>query len=358
MANPKVSVVIPAYNAIAYLPETLKSVQQQSFQDFEVLIVDDGSTDGTADWASGLVNGLVNSSVNDTENDSGNDSGSDLLNNSDSGLSASKITVIAQDNGGCASARNRGIRAAKGDYIAFLDADDIWEPSKLEKQVHILETSAAVGVVNTWISNIDEQGQMIGNLGTPEAAGRVWEQVIEENPIMCGSAPMVRRQCFDTVGLFDQSLRSAEDWDMWIRLAKDYEFAVVKEPLVRYRIHPGSKSHNLQLHLQSRLSVIEKAFSDSPKDSAKASTKGSTSGGVKEKTKAKAKDRAYGLAYLSVAYRALQNSDLNHAGTLWQKSIRYYPALMGSKVFHRLGIILFLRQYLGDRLYERLLKSF
>ena len=346
MANPNVSVIIPAYNAIAYLPETLASVQQQSLQDFEVLVIDDGSTDGTADW--------VNS------------------------LSDRSIQLITQKNGGCASARNCGIQAAKGDYIAFLDADDIWEPSKLEKQAHILETSATVGVVNTWISNIDSQGQPIGNLGTPDAEGRVWAQVIEENPIMCGSAPMVRRQCFDAVGLFDQSLRSAEDWDMWIRLAKKYEFAVVKEPLVRYRIHPKSKSHNLQLHLQSRLSVIEKAFSDSALDDASASAKASvkTSEKASEKTSEKAskknsekdavkgganasaKNRACGLAYLSVAYRALQNGDLKHARTLRRQSIRHYPALIGSSVFHRLGIILFLRRYLGDGLYERLLQSF
>ena len=335
MANPKVSVIIPAYNAIAYLPKTLASVQQQTFKDFEVLVIDDGSTDSTADW--------VNS------------------------LSDRNVQLIVQKNGGCASARNRGIQAAKGDYIAFLDADDIWEPSKLEKQAHILETSAAVGVVNTWISNIDSQGQPIGNLGTPDAEGKVWAQVIEENPIMCGSAPMVRRQCFDAVGLFDQSLRSAEDWDMWIRLAKKYEFAVVKEPLVRYRIHPKSKSHNLQLHLQSRLSVIEKAFSDSASDDsasddASASEEAGKNAGEKSAVKgganASAKNRACGLAYLSVAYRALQNGDLKHARTLRRQSIRHYPALIGSGVFHRLGIILFLRRYLGDGLYERLIHSF
>ncbi|MGB3669702.1 MAG: glycosyltransferase [Phormidesmis sp.] len=335
MANPKVSVIIPAYNAIAYLPKTLASVQQQTFKDFEVLVIDDGSTDSTADW--------VNS------------------------LSDRNVQLIVQKNGGCASARNRGIQAARGDYIAFLDADDIWEPSKLEKQAHILETSAAVGVVNTWISNIDSQGQPIGNLGTPDAEGKVWAQVIEENPIMCGSAPMVRRQCFDAVGLFDQSLRSAEDWDMWIRLAKKYEFAVVKEPLVRYRIHPKSKSHNLQLHLQSRLSVIEKAFSDSASDDsasddASASEEAGKNAGEKSAVKgganASAKNRACGLAYLSVAYRALQNGDLKHARSLRRQSIRHYPALIGSGVFHRLGIILFLRRYLGDGLYERLLHSF
>jgi len=305
MANPKVSVVIPAYNAIAYLPETIASALQQSFQDFEILVVDDGSTDGTCEWIANLAD--------------------------------SRVRAIAQSNGGCASARNHGIREAKGDYIAFLDADDIWEPQKLEKQVRILDSSPSVGLVNTWIYNIDGQGQLIENLGKPTAEGRVWASVIEENPVMCGSAPIVRRQCFDEVGLFDQTLRSAEDWDMWIRIAKQYEFAVVKEPLVRYRIHAGSKSHNLELHLQSRLSVIEKAFKgDSDEDK---------------------KDRAYGLAHLSVAYRALQNDNLDQARELKKQATDCYSALQYSKVFRRLGTIIFLRRYLGNGRYGQLLKS-
>ncbi len=309
MANPKVSVVIPAYNAIAYLPKTITSALQQSFQDFEIVVVDDGSTDGTCEWAASLAD--------------------------------SRIRAIAQSNGGCASARNRGIRETKGDYIAFLDADDIWEPEKLEKQARVLDSYPSVGLVNTWISNIDGQGQPIEKLGKPTAEGQVWASVIEENPVMCGSAPMVRRQCFEAVGEFDETVPSAEDWDMWIRIAKQYEFAVVKEPLVRYRIHTESSSHNLKLHLQSRLSVIEKSFQD----------------GFADEIKGGSKNRAYGLSYLSVAYRALQNDDIDQAYELKNQSVRCYSALQDSKAFRRLGTILFLRRYLGDGRYKRLLKT-
>lgn len=320
MSHPKVSVVIPAYNAIAHLPETLDSVQQQSFQNFELLIVDDGSTDGTSEWVASL--------------------------------SDSRIRLITQTNSGCAAARNRGIQAAEGDYIAFLDADDIWEPGKLEKQVRILDNQPFVGLVYTWISHIDGQGQPIEQLGMPTVEGYVWELIVEENPIMCGSVPMVRRACFETVGLLDQQLRSAEDWDMWIRIARLYEFAVIKEPLVRYRIHAGSKSHNLDLHLRSRLRVIEKAFREGTEETAdEADTGGGTA-----KESVTVKDRAYGLAYLSVAYRALQNDEIDRACELRKHSAQYYPALVKSSVFRRLGIILFLRRYLGNRVYERLLK--
>ncbi|MEA5465664.1 glycosyltransferase family 2 protein [Leptothoe sp. PORK10 BA2] len=304
----KVSVIIPAYNSMAFLPKTLNSVLGQTYADFEVLIINDGSTDHITDWAAGLTD--------------------------------SRIKLINQENQGCATARNAGVLASNGQYIAFLDADDLWEPTKLEQQVYILDTFLNVGLVNTWISNIDDEGISIGKIGISNAEGHVWESVIEENPIMCGSTPMVRRQCFESVGLFDQNLRSAEDWDMWIRIAEKYEFAVIKEPLVRYRIHANSKSHNLQLHLQGRLKVIEKAFQNSEIDGTAM------------------KDKAYGLAYLSVAYRALQNYDLDAAHALKEKSLRYYPALFNSKVFHRLGLILFLRRRLGDRLYQQFISGF
>lgn len=307
MTNLKVSIVIPTYNSMAYLPEAIASVQKQSFQAFEILVIDDGSTDDTEKWVSSLTD--------------------------------SRLRLISQENQGCAVARNNGIRASKGQYIAFLDADDIWESGKLEEQASILDSFPNVGLVNTWISNIDIEGNSLGSFGTPNAEGRVWETVIEVNPIMCGSAPMIRRQCFDQVGLFDQNLRSAEDWDMWIRIAKMYEFAVVKKPLVRYRIHPNRKSHNIELHLQSRLKVVEKVFRD------------------KTSNISLAKDKIYGLIYLSIAYRALQNHDCDRAFTLKKQSFKHYPRLFYQKAFHRLGLILFLRRRLGDNQYEQILKT-
>lgn len=306
MTNPKVSIVIPAYNSMAYLPEAVDSVRQQSFQDFEILVIDDGSTDDTCKWVSNLTN--------------------------------NRIKLISQENQGCATARNNGVRASKGQYIAFLDADDIWESKKLEKQVSILDSFSNVGLVNTWISHVDSEGSSVGRLGIANAEGHVWELVVKDNPIMCGSAPMIRRQCLDQVGLFDQSLSSAEDWDMWIRIAEKYEFAVVREPKVPYRIHSNSKSHNLQLHLQSRLKVVEKIFQN------RASNISVT------------KDKVYGLIYLSIAYRALQNHDFDSAFILKKQSFKYYPRLFYSKAFQRLGLILLLRRRLGDRRYEQILK--
>ncbi len=131
-ATPKVSVVIPAYNAMTYLPETITSVLQQTYTDFEVVVVNDGSTDKIEEW-------IVQ-------------------------ISDPRIKLVSQANLGLAGARNTGIRESQGKYLAFLDADDLWEPTKLEKQVKILEKNPEVGLVYTWVTYIDETGQSTGRV--------------------------------------------------------------------------------------------------------------------------------------------------------------------------------------------------
>src|SRR4028119_1857024 len=126
---PKVSVIIPAYNAMAYLPETLESVINQTFTDFEVLIINDGSPDGIVEWASEIKD--------------------------------SRVKLISQENQGLSGARNTGIWSSQGEYLAFLDADDIWEPTKLEKQVQCLDKNLDVGMVSSGISTIDPNGNLI-----------------------------------------------------------------------------------------------------------------------------------------------------------------------------------------------------
>ncbi|MEO0456087.1 MAG: glycosyltransferase family A protein [Cyanobacteria bacterium P01_A01_bin.114] len=195
---PQVSVIVPAYNAMAFLPQTLDSVLAQTFADFEVWVVNDGSTDPTAEWVSSLTD--------------------------------RRVRLINQANQGCAIARNTGLLAACGQYVAFLDADDLWKPTKLEKQVQLLDSRPAIGLVYTGISTIDETGRPTGKIELPTVEGAVWDAVVEANPIMCGSTPMMRRACFESAGLFDPSLRSAEDWDLWIRIAEKYEFALIQAP--------------------------------------------------------------------------------------------------------------------------------
>ncbi len=299
---PKVTVIIPTYNAIAYLPSTVDSVIQQTFTDFEVLIVDDGSTDETVEWVSKLVD--------------------------------PRVRLISQANQGVAVARNQGIASAQGEYVAFLDADDLWEPTKLEKQVKCLDENPQVGLVNTSIVNIDEQGKPLGAVNASDVEGNVLKYIVEENLILCGSAPMVRRSCLEAVQGFDQQLMSAEDWDLWIRLSARYDFAVVREPLVLYRQHLNSKSNNIERHLKHRLKVIDKTFE------------------TVAKNLQPFKNRALGRAYLSVAWKLLVQKDYKTSTMYRQKALSYYPQLRFGENYIRLTAMTTAKQVLGNQGYS------
>ncbi|MEO1124749.1 MAG: glycosyltransferase [Cyanobacteria bacterium J06635_15] len=303
---PRVSVVIPAYNALPYLPKTIDGVLQQTFQDYEILVVDDGSTDGTAEW---------------------------LAQHNDP-----KLRVLSQPNQGCSTARNLGIAQATGDYIAFLDADDLWHPTKLEKQVRCLDGNPQVALVNTGITNIDQQGNPLKGDYLPNEADSNWPNILLENPIHCGSVPLVRRSCFEQLGDFDTHLKSAEDWDMWIRIAANFQIAALAEHLVYYRIHPGSKSHRLQFHLDSRIAVIEKAFSTVPD------------------ALLPLKSVALGRAYLSVAWKPLINDDYDTAMALRHQAGQHDLTLRSTQNYRRLGWIVTLRRLLGRSTYDAFLK--
>ncbi len=303
---PKVSVVIPAYNAMTYLPETLESVLRQTFTDFEVLIINDGSSDHIVQWASELVD--------------------------------SRIRLISQENQGLSGARNTGIAQAQGEYIAFLDADDLWEQTKLEKQVRCLEDNPEVGLVHAWMLLVDEQGKFTGRVMPSYAEGDVWKQLAEKNVIACPSV-IVRRCCFEKVGVFDQSLHSLEDWEMWIRIATSYPFAVIKEPLAYYRQLPNSMSKNCQVMEQSFHTVIERTFRSAPLELQYL------------------KNRSYGHANLCLAWKALQskNRDYKLAIHFWQQAILYYPQLRYSGESIRLNFAIAVMRLFGAHGYSRIL---
>ncbi len=286
---PKVSVVIPAYNAMRFLPHTVESVLAQTLQDFEVLIVDDGSKDNTASWAAAHPD--------------------------------PRVKLVSRPNGGAAAARNTGVAAARGEYVAFLDADDLWQPTKLEKQVARMEADPEVGLVDTWISYINAAGEPIGKVMTQHLEGDVWAQMVEYNLVRCGSTPLVRRRLFGEVGTFDESFRYAEDWEMWIRITARYRFAVVKEPLAAYRQHADNKHKNYQSLLPTLRRIIDKSFRDVP--AAQQHLKG----------------RALGRAYLHTAWRSLLYAgDDKEASQLHQEALAHYPRLRYAKNSVRLGL--------------------
>lgn len=228
MAPPElVSVLIPAYNAAKTIEKTLRSVQEQTYRSLEILVVDDGSTDDTT----AIVERHVNSDR--------------------------RVRLIRQTNGGVAAARNRGIAEAKGDYIAPLDADDLWAPTKIEKQMAAMRQGGPrVGLVYTWQATIDEEGKLRSTRHCCVYEGDVLPQMLRGNLVGSGSAALMRRQAVIEAGGYDPSLRArraqgCEDMKLYIRIAARYEFAVVKECLTGYRIMAGTMSTDLFQMLRS-----------------------------------------------------------------------------------------------------------
>jgi glycosyltransferase involved in cell wall biosynthesis len=309
---PKVSVIIPAYNAMAYLPGTVDSLQKQTFVDFEAIIVNDGSSDNIETWVAQLTD--------------------------------PRIQCITQHNQGPSAARNTGIDHAQGEYIAFLDADDLWDASKLEKQVQVLDSNSEVGLVYTWAALMDQHGNPTGRIVKSEAQGKVWQQLIEHNFVSCGSTPLIRRACFDRVGKFDLDLRGPEDRDMWLRIASQYPFAVVKEPLVYYRVLDSSVSKNLPVMERSSLASLDKAFASPPPDVTTAELEN-------------LKSRTYGSKYLLLAWYAIKSHSRDYAmATQYaKKAVEYYPRVKFSSSYVRLMLTIMTIRWFGTASYNRLL---
>ncbi|MFM7602157.1 MAG: glycosyltransferase [Pseudanabaena sp.] len=215
---PLVSVIIPAYNAEKFIAETLESVLSQIYQHIEVVVVDDGSKDET----STIVRQFA--------------------------ARDDRVRLIQQANAGVAAARNCAIQNSQGDFIAPLDADDIWYPLKLDKQVQCLMNSDSnVGLVYCWLAHIDEVGSFTGGSSAGNRQGKVLIDLVYRNFIGNGSVPLIRRSCIEQINGYDKSLRDrdaqgCEDWDITLRVAEYYEFRVVPEILVGYRQTFGSMS--------------------------------------------------------------------------------------------------------------------
>lgn len=305
---PKVSIIIPAYNAMKYLPETLNSVWQQTFTDFEVIIINDGSNDNLEQWVSEIKD--------------------------------SRLRLISQPNQGLSGARNTGILAAKGEYIAFLDADDLWANTKLEKQVKCLEQNQLTGLVYCWTKLMDAQGNLTGRILKSSVKDNVIESILQRNIIGCPSSVLAKTKCLEEVGFFDTNIQYVEDWEMWIRMASHYQFSVVNEPLVYYRQHPNNWSKNWRLMKEGYQVVIEKAYSLVPNKYQYL------------------KNRSYGNANLVLAWKAIQSQakDFKLAANFRFQAISYNPLLIFSDEFRRLSLAIILMRYFGSDGYNRFLE--
>jgi glycosyltransferase involved in cell wall biosynthesis len=209
--QPVVSVIVPAYNAERYIGQALDSALRQTCRDLEVLVVDDGSQDRTAE----IVRAMAQRD--------------------------GRVRLLEQPNQGVASARNLALAHARGQFVAPLDADDLWHPEKLEKQVLRMAAGASQpAVVYVWSERIGECGRKLEGECRSEVSGQVFEDLVCHNFIGCASVPLIRRSCLKQVGGYNVSMRAqhaqgCEDWDLLLRLAEKYPFAVVPEVLLAYR---------------------------------------------------------------------------------------------------------------------------
>src|SRR5919199_1822189 len=229
---PIVSVIIPVYNGEKTIGETIESVLKQTFTDFEVLVIDDGSQDSTLE--------VINT------------------------IQDSRLKVFSYPNTGVSASRNRGLTQATGELISFLDADDLWTPDKLEAQVKALQDNSQAAVAYSWTDWIDSSGQFLRSGGHITVNGNAYETLLLRDFVESGSNPLIRRQALEEVGTFDESLAFAEDWDLWLRLAARYEYVAVPSPQILYRISPDSASFNVWKMEAGSLKVIERHFAQAP----------------------------------------------------------------------------------------------
>jgi glycosyltransferase involved in cell wall biosynthesis len=234
---PKVSIIIPTYNRYELLLETIQSVLAQTYQDYEMLIIDDGSSDGTYDRIQTLFGEYA------------------------------KVKIVEQANQGRSAARNKGLSIARGEYIVFCDDDDWFLPEYLEKHVSNLDTHLNYGIIFSDMNFCDSHGKLICRgseyHGVRPPSGEIFEAMLIKCLVYAPACAMVRKQCLDEIGDFDESLEGIEDWDLWLRLAARYKFFFLDEPLSNYRIHSQMSTYQ-QVDLISKLKKIRAKICEMP----------------------------------------------------------------------------------------------
>lgn len=231
MQNGLVTVVIPNYNYAHYLRETLDSVFAQTYPEIEVIVVDDGSKDDSREILESY---------------------------------GGRITAIFQQNQGVSAARNNGAAAGSGEFIAFLDADDLWLPEKIEKQIARFTADQRLGLVHVGVDEIDAAGNsLLHRLEGSEGDAATDLLLLGRKGVLGGgSGFMVRRAVFDEIGGFDLHLSTSADFDLFFQVSCRYCVGFVVEILIRYRIHSSNMHSNVNVMEHDMMLAFEKAFAN------------------------------------------------------------------------------------------------
>lgn len=232
-----ISVIIPAYNAEKTILKTIASVQKQTFQDLEIIVINDGSRDQTLK----------------------------LLKT----IPEPRLKVYSYPNRGVSIARNHGISNATGNYFSFIDADDLWTEDKLEKQLLALQQNPETGVAYSWTVYMIESLENPNNIcfiSDEKAAftGNIYSKLLLKNFIGNGSNILARREAIESVGEFEPNLNFCEDWDYYLRLAAKWDFTLVREPQILYRKTVGTATCQASIMEQGGLYVINKTYENVP----------------------------------------------------------------------------------------------
>lgn len=230
--SPVVSVVTPTYNRAGFLPQAVESVLAQTFGDFELIVVDDGSTDDTPE--------VMRSYLQDP-----------------------RVRYLTQPNQGQSVARNRGIAEAKGEYICFLDSDNAWREDKLEKSLAVFQAHPDYHVVYGDFIIIDESGTELGVNRMNRHTGFVTPQLLKDNFVSMNTT-MTRKYCFDEMGAFDEKDRLAEDYGLWLRLSTCYRFYYLPEVLGYYRVMEDQISSDKLRRLDANEQILKSFLAEYP----------------------------------------------------------------------------------------------
>jgi glycosyltransferase involved in cell wall biosynthesis len=281
LKGPLVSVIIPNYNHASYIADAIHSVLAQEYPHVEVIVVDDGSTDNSCEVI---------------------------------GSFGQRVRAIWQKNQGLSAARNTGIQIAQGEYIALLDADDMYEPDFLSTLVPLLQANPHVGACHCGYQFVDHRNRPLAQREARSIPAEEFYTTLLGGNFLVPEAILVRRSCYEDVGPFDTSLRASEDWDLWLRIARDFKIMGTTRILTRHRILPGSMSSDPTRMLTNRLIVLGKHVGALDEDSPSTWTL------IQRCT--------YGKVYLKAVVEYLQVENVQQAHLYFKKMAEIAPDLL------------------------------